>query len=88
VASGAYVSSSDVVRDALHFWEQSQEIQRLEICRLKAAYDEGMARGEGREVDARHLLAELKSEARSRGEGCSEPKGRTGSHGHLVRDCA
>lgn len=67
VDSGAYASNSEVVRDALRLWEQREEMRRLEIARLKRAYDEGMESGEGREVDVRTLLAELKAEARSRG---------------------
>jgi antitoxin ParD1/3/4 len=67
VESGAYASNSEVVREALRLWEQREERRQLEIERLKQAYDEGMASGEGREIDAKTLLAELKAEARSRG---------------------
>jgi antitoxin ParD1/3/4 len=64
VASGAYASNSEVLRDALRLWEQHQELRALEINRLKRAYDEGMASGEGRVIDAGSLLAELKAERR------------------------
>ncbi|MFT4185535.1 MAG: type II toxin-antitoxin system ParD family antitoxin [Rhizobium sp.] len=67
VESGAYASNSEVVRDALRLWEQREEIRMLEMKRLKKAYDEGMASGEGREVDAKTLLAELKAETRRGG---------------------
>ncbi|WP_417682448.1 type II toxin-antitoxin system ParD family antitoxin [Roseibium sp.] len=67
VKSGSYASNSEVVRDALRLWEQREELRKLEMARLKKAYDEGMASGEGRSVDADTLLAELKAEARSRG---------------------
>ncbi|WP_200960666.1 type II toxin-antitoxin system ParD family antitoxin [Rhizobium sp. Root708] len=67
VDSGGYASNSEIVRDALRLWEQREEIRHLEIARLKRAYDEGIASGEGREVDADILLAELKAEKRSRG---------------------
>ncbi|MDB5523218.1 MAG: ribbon-helix-helix protein [Rhizobium sp.] len=67
VESGAYASNSEVVRDALRLWEQREERRQLEIARMRQAYDEGMASGEGREIDAKTLLAELKAEARSRG---------------------
>lgn len=67
VESGAYASNSEVVRDALRLWEQREEIRLLEINRLKREYDEGMASGEGREVDAKTLLAELKAEIRRGG---------------------
>ncbi|NEJ74213.1 type II toxin-antitoxin system ParD family antitoxin [Rhizobium phaseoli] len=67
VESGAYASNSEVIRDALRLWEQREEVRLMEMGRLKKAYDEGMASGTGREVDAKTLLAELKAEARSRG---------------------
>lgn len=67
VESGAYASNSEVVRDALRLWEQRQQLRDLEMARLKRAYDEGLASGEGRSVDADTLLAELKAEARSGG---------------------
>ncbi len=67
VETGSYASNSEVVRDALRLWEQRQELRSFEIARLKQAYDEGMASGSGRSVDADTLLAELKSEASSRG---------------------
>ncbi len=67
VATGSYASNSEVVRDALRLWEQRQELREAEMARLKRAYDEGMASGEGRSVDADTLLAELKAEARTRG---------------------
>ena len=67
VESGSYASNSEVVRDALRLWEQHQELRRLEMERLKRAYDEGMASGEGRAVDADTLLMELKAEAKARG---------------------
>ncbi|MCQ1780532.1 type II toxin-antitoxin system ParD family antitoxin [Neorhizobium galegae] len=67
VDGGGYASNSEIVRDALRLWEQREEIRRMEIGRLKKAYDEGMASGEGREVSADALLSELKAEARKRG---------------------
>ncbi|WP_438751488.1 type II toxin-antitoxin system ParD family antitoxin [Pararhizobium sp. O133] len=67
VEKGSYASNSEVVRDALRLWEQREEVRELELARLKKAYDEGMASGEGREISADGLLAELKAEARKRG---------------------
>jgi antitoxin ParD1/3/4 len=64
VASGSYASNSEVMRDALRLWEQRQELRELEINRLKRAYDDGMASGEARTIDAETLLAELKAERR------------------------
>ena len=67
VESGSYASNSEVVRDALRLWEQREEMRQFEIARLKRAYDEGMASGEGREIDRTIILGELKAEARKRG---------------------
>lgn len=67
VENGGYASNSEIVRDALRLWEQREEIRQMELARLKKAYDEGMASGEGREVSADTLLMELKAVARSRG---------------------
>lgn len=64
VASGSYASNSEVMRDALRLWEQRQELRELEINRLKRAYDEGMASGEGRATNVESLLDELKAERR------------------------
>lgn len=67
VASGAYASNSEVVRDALRLWEQREEMRLLELARIKQAYQEGMASGPGREIDRDAFLSELKSEKRKRG---------------------
>jgi antitoxin ParD1/3/4 len=67
VESGGYASNSEIVRDALRLWQQREEIRQLELARLKQAYDDGMASGEGRELDAKALLGELKAEAEKRG---------------------
>lgn len=67
VDSGGYASNSEVVRDALRLWEQREQLRAAELARLKRAYEEGKASGEGREVDARTLLAELKADAKAHG---------------------
>ncbi|MFN4128114.1 type II toxin-antitoxin system ParD family antitoxin [Pannonibacter indicus] len=67
VDSGGYASNSGIVREALRLWEQREEVRQLELARLKQAYDEGMASGEGRQLDAGGLLNELRAEARKRG---------------------
>lgn len=67
VESGAYASNSEVVRDALRLWEQREEIRALELARLKRAYDEGMASGAPRAVDAEALLEKFKDKALKRG---------------------
>lgn len=67
IDKGGYASNSEIVRDALRLWEQREEIRQLELARLKKAYEDGMASGEGREITASDLLSELKAEAHSRG---------------------
>lgn len=44
---------------------QAEMMHRMS-SRLKKAYDEGMASGDGREISADALLAELKAESRER----------------------
>ena len=67
VESGGYASNSEVVRDALRLWEQREDLRALEMERLKRAYQEGMASGEGRPADPAEFLAGLKAEARKQG---------------------
>jgi antitoxin ParD1/3/4 len=45
VDTGAYASNSEVLREALRLWEQREELRRLEIARLRQAYEEGIASG-------------------------------------------
>ena len=58
---GRYSSLEEIVRDALGLWEQRETRRQLALARLKRAYHEGVASGEGRALDAGKLLAELKS---------------------------
>lgn len=67
VDTGSYASNSEVVRDALRLWEQQKELRALALEQLKRAYDDGIASGDGRLVDAQDFLSGLKAEARSRG---------------------
>jgi antitoxin ParD1/3/4 len=66
VESGAYASNSEVIREALRLWEQREEIRSLELTRLKSAYEEGMASGPGRAIDAETLLDEIEAKNRLR----------------------
>ncbi|KAF2989578.1 type II toxin-antitoxin system ParD family antitoxin [Methylocystis sp. MJC1] len=63
VETGAYASNSEVLREALRLWEQREELRALELQRLKQAYENGLASGPGREVEADALLAEFKRKA-------------------------
>lgn len=67
VDSGSYASNSEVVRDALRLWEQREEQRALAMAHLRQAYDEGMASGPGRHIDAATLLADLKAQPQGRG---------------------
>ena len=67
VDSGGYASNSEIVREALRLWEYREELRALEIAQLKQAYEEGMASGEGQEVDRTAFLHALKSERAGRG---------------------
>jgi antitoxin ParD1/3/4 len=67
VDGGGYASNSEIVREALRLWEQREEIRALELEHLRRAYAEGMASGEGQEVDRTAFLRDLKAERRTRG---------------------
>jgi len=67
VDGGGYASNSEIVREALRLWEQREELRTLELERLKRAYDEGMASGDGRDVDRAAFLRALKAERAARG---------------------
>ena len=65
VDAGSYASNSEIVREGLHLWQQ--QLRAFEIGRLKRAYDEGMASGPGRVVDADTLLQDFKRKRAKRG---------------------
>ena len=66
VDAGEHASRSEIVREALRLRERQEEIRALELERLKRAYAEGMASGEGEEVDPDTFLQELKAERHRR----------------------
>ncbi|PBB19596.1 type II toxin-antitoxin system ParD family antitoxin [Mesorhizobium sp. WSM4313] len=67
VESGDYASNSEIVREALRLWERREELRVLELAQLKQAYDEGMASGEGKDIDRSAFLRALKAERSERG---------------------
>jgi antitoxin ParD1/3/4 len=67
VETGDYASNSEVVRDALRMWEEKQGRRRAEVERMRAAIEEGLARGPGRSVTAAELTAEFKARAAASG---------------------
>jgi antitoxin ParD1/3/4 len=60
VKSGAYASTSEVIRDALRLWEKEKQ----EIEYLRKAWKEGIESGPSVPLD----MAEIKAEARRRFE--------------------
>lgn len=67
VENGGYASNSEIVREALRLWEHREELRALELAQLKRAYDEGMASGDGQEVDRGAFLRGLKAGRAERG---------------------
>lgn len=62
VQSGAYASSSEVVREALRDWSAKWMQRREDIARRRALWDEGKASGSATEVDFDALLEEARQE--------------------------
>lgn len=65
VRSGAYASSSEVVREAMRDWSAKWLQRRGDIARLQAMWAEGKASGEPTEVDLDQLLDEARQELAS-----------------------
>jgi antitoxin ParD1/3/4 len=64
VATGQYVSSSEVVRDALRDWQLRRALHQKELEELRRLWQEGIDSGPGRLAD----LPAIKAEARRRFE--------------------
>ena len=62
VESGAYASSSEVVREALREWKRRRALERKDVEELRRLWEEGLASGPGRHAD----MAAIKAEARRR----------------------
>jgi antitoxin ParD1/3/4 len=62
VENGAYASDSEIIREALHLWEQHEDARLLDLEPLRKAYAEGKASGEGEMVDPVEFLKSLKAE--------------------------
>ncbi|MDP9592096.1 UNVERIFIED_ORG: antitoxin ParD1/3/4 [Shinella zoogloeoides] len=62
VASGAYASGSEVIREAMRDWSAKWLQRRGDIATLKAMWEEGKASGEATEVDFDELHAEARHE--------------------------
>jgi antitoxin ParD1/3/4 len=70
VANGEYVSSSEVVREALRDWQLRRAVHQKELEELRRVWQEGIDSGPGHLVD----MPAIKAEARRRFEqtGASE----------------
>ena len=62
LAGGEYATASEIIREALRDWQLKHGRRQEDLRRLRAAWDEGVASGPGRELD----LDALKTEARRR----------------------
>ncbi len=62
VKSGAYASSSEVIREALRDWRRKRALQDQEIKELRKLWHEGLKSGEGQY----NSLEDIKQAARKR----------------------
>ena len=62
VANGEYVSSSEVVREALRDWQLRRSLHQKELEALRRLWQEGIESGHGTRAD----MEAIKAEARRR----------------------
>jgi len=67
VSTGAYATTSEIVREAMRDWESKWLARSEEIRRLRALWDEGKASGPAEPVD----FKELREEAQAKLKGAS-----------------
>ncbi|SCM79741.1 putative addiction module antidote protein,CopG/Arc/MetJ family [uncultured Pleomorphomonas sp.] len=67
VSTGAYATTSEIVREAMRDWEAKWVARNEEIRRLRALWDEGKASGPAEPLD----FEELRKEARAKLKGAS-----------------
>lgn len=65
VESGAYASSSEVIREAIRDWSAKWVQRRDDIAKLRALWTEGNASGNSTEVDFDEALNEARAELAS-----------------------
>lgn len=61
VASGAYASTSEVIREALRGWQLREPLRKAEVERLRKAWDEGLASGPAEAYDLGEILADAEN---------------------------
>ena len=65
VASGAYASTSEVIREALRGWQLRESLRKAEVERLRKAWEEGLASG-FEHYDIEEILAEAEGRPNDR----------------------
>ena len=60
VANGEYVSSSEVVREALRGWQLRRSVHQKELEELRRLWQEGIASGNGTLTDMQAIKAEAR----------------------------
>ncbi|MBA1348325.1 type II toxin-antitoxin system ParD family antitoxin [Rhizobium leguminosarum bv. viciae] len=65
VKSGAYASSSEVIREAMRDWSAKWETRKGDIQRLRTLWSEGKASGTAIPADFDDALEEARQEAKS-----------------------
>ncbi|EKJ93753.1 hypothetical protein C241_22191 [Bradyrhizobium lupini HPC(L)] len=65
VESGAYASSSEVIREAMRDWSAKWVERRGDIAKLRALWREGKASGTSTELDFDEALNEARAELAS-----------------------
>lgn len=56
VASGAYATQSEVVRDAMRLWQEREAKKQATLDRLRQLWDEGVASGSAGELDIEAVI--------------------------------
>lgn len=62
VDSGAYASTSEVIRDALRGWQLRESLRKAEIERLRKLWEEGLASGPMETYDLDEILSDVRGE--------------------------
>ncbi len=60
VANGEYVSSSEVIREALRDWQLRRSLHQKELEELRQVWREGVDSGPGTHADMRAIKAEAR----------------------------
>jgi len=64
VSTGAYATTSEIVREAMRDWEAKWVARNEEIRRLRALWDEGKASGPAEPLDFEKLRKEARAKLR------------------------